>query len=479
MPSIFISYRRSDAPAHARVIYDRLADRFGEGHVFKDLDSTEPGADFHEVIEDTVARCDALIAVIGRDWLPPRREGERWPDHPRDWVRFEIANALTQRIRVVPVLVEGASMPSAADLPDDLYGLVRRQNVELSETAWIAQLDQLINNLSNTLPPQPKPEPEWQAELQTLKIKTGREGAAAKAGHDLVLQVTDWEATVATGASPSTELTIDPRSIEVVSGSGGAKPLSDGDKADIKKSIGKVLGTSPITFTTSHVQVDPKRLIVEGELTIAGASNGINVPLAIAEDGAISGSITLVHSSFGIKPFTAMFGALKVSDSVEILIEGRVTQASDALAPGHAVKTTRDHDNRSVADRATAKFGEGPGAGGPWQGAELKSTRLPTGAEPSAARIPAEAPYKIVQSGDVAARNASPSALRKAALIMYSHPVKTITIPWVLLVIVGSIANSHSAVLIAPWSVLVLVNIGVVMGKVAKWFVTRTRQDGE
>lgn len=152
MTSIFISYRRTDAPAHAGRLYDRLVERFGAAGVFKDLDSMEPGADFVEVIEATIARCDALIAVIGRDWLAADRDGARRLDDPADWVRLEIANALARRIRVVPVLVAGAPMPSAADLPEDLRALARRHAVELSETAWRAQVDQLMDALARAAP---------------------------------------------------------------------------------------------------------------------------------------------------------------------------------------------------------------------------------------------------------------------------------------------------------------------------------------
>ncbi len=147
MPSIFLSYRRTDAPGHAGRLYDRLVDRFGEASVFKDLDSMEPGADFGEVIEDAVARCDALIAVIGRDWLSADAEGLRRLDSPDDWVRLEIGNALKRKVRVIPVLVEGARMPSAADLPADLQALARRHAVELSESAWNPQVRQLIDAL--------------------------------------------------------------------------------------------------------------------------------------------------------------------------------------------------------------------------------------------------------------------------------------------------------------------------------------------
>src|SRR3954466_10071541 len=101
MPSIFVSYRRTDVPGHAGRLYDRLVERFGAASVFKDLDSLEPGADFVEVIEETVARCDALVAVIGREWLATAESGRRRLDEPQDWVRLEIGNALKRNIRVV------------------------------------------------------------------------------------------------------------------------------------------------------------------------------------------------------------------------------------------------------------------------------------------------------------------------------------------------------------------------------------------
>jgi len=141
MPSVFVSYRRADAPAHAGRLYDALAARFGAEHVFKDLDSMEPGVDFVEAIEDAVGRCDVLIAVIGRDWLQGRL------DDPHDWVRLEIARALERGIRVVPVRVQGASMPQPDELPGDLKALGRRHAVELSESTWTVQVNALIDAL--------------------------------------------------------------------------------------------------------------------------------------------------------------------------------------------------------------------------------------------------------------------------------------------------------------------------------------------
>jgi hypothetical protein len=155
----------------------------------------------------------------------------------------------------------------------------------------------------------------------SLKVKTGKEGAAAKMGHDLVLVVNSWEATIEGGDSPSIKLTADPSSVEVESGSGGAKPLGDKDKGDIKKSIDKkVLGSSQITFTSSAVDDGS----CKGDLSIAGSSSQVSVPISISGD-KISGSLTLSQSDFGIKQFSAMMGALKVKDQVTVEFEGSLS----------------------------------------------------------------------------------------------------------------------------------------------------------
>jgi len=154
----------------------------------------------------------------------------------------------------------------------------------------------------------------------SLRVKTGKEGAAAKMGHNLVIGVNSWEATIEGGDSPSIKLTADPGSLEVIEGSGGAKPLSDKDKTDIKKSIGgKVLGSSQISFTSSEVSNGT----ANGDLSIAGKSSSVSVPLSVSGD-TISGSLTLSQKDFGIKQFSAMMGALKVKDQVTVEFEGKL-----------------------------------------------------------------------------------------------------------------------------------------------------------
>ena len=160
----------------------------------------------------------------------------------------------------------------------------------------------------------------------SLKVTTGKEGAAAKMGHDLVLGVNSWQATVEGGDSPSISLTADPGSVEVIEGSGGAKPLSDKDKGDIKKSItNKVLGGSQITFTSNAVEDNGGQMLAKGDLSIAGKSSQVSIPLSV-NGGTISGTITLSQKDFGIKQFSAMMGALKVKDQVTVEFEGQVPE---------------------------------------------------------------------------------------------------------------------------------------------------------
>lgn len=157
----------------------------------------------------------------------------------------------------------------------------------------------------------------------SLTIKTGREGAAGKMGHDLTLSVGSWSAT-ADFDNGSIELTADPGSIEVVTGTGGAKPLTDKDRKDIKKSLAnKILGSSQISFTSSSVDGNGGQLSVSGNLSIAGGSSQVSVPLSVNAN-KISGSATISQSDFGIKQFSALMGALKVKDQVTIEIEAQL-----------------------------------------------------------------------------------------------------------------------------------------------------------
>lgn len=142
---IFISYRREETAAQAGRLYDHLSDHFGEDRVFMDVDSIAIGTDFTKAVIQAVSGCSILLALIGRHWSAITDiKGIRRIDYPDDFVRVEIETALQRDIRVVPVLVDGAVLPQAAELPLSLRPLVLRQARELSHTSFRSEVSRLI-----------------------------------------------------------------------------------------------------------------------------------------------------------------------------------------------------------------------------------------------------------------------------------------------------------------------------------------------
>jgi hypothetical protein len=161
-----------------------------------------------------------------------------------------------------------------------------------------------------------------------LLVATFREGVAQKAGHDLILEVRDWQATVEVGADgrpASVSLDADPRSLHVRRGLHGAKPLSDSDRASIRDNIArKVLGSAPIAFRSTRVEAAVGRLAVTGDLTMAQATRPIAFEVAVDETGRASAGVALRQSEWGITPYRALMGALKVRDEVEVSLDARL-----------------------------------------------------------------------------------------------------------------------------------------------------------
>ena len=148
MRAIFISYRREDTEGQAGRLFDDLAMHFGENSVFMDVAGIEPGRDFRRVIEEHVASCGVLLAVLGKSWLDAKDESGRLRlEDSMDFVRLEIASALKRDIPVIPVLVRGASMPRANQLPPDLAELAYRNGVELTHVRWDSDVQVLVKAL--------------------------------------------------------------------------------------------------------------------------------------------------------------------------------------------------------------------------------------------------------------------------------------------------------------------------------------------
>lgn len=150
---IFLSYRRSDTAGHAGRLFDRIANRFGRDQVFMDVDTLQPGEDFAREIARQIDRSDVVIALIGDQWVSATdAKGYRRLDDSADYVRAEIAAALERGVTVIPVLVEGARMPIAEQLPAALRGLAQLQALEISDHRFDSEAQELLEAIARRLP---------------------------------------------------------------------------------------------------------------------------------------------------------------------------------------------------------------------------------------------------------------------------------------------------------------------------------------
>jgi len=179
-------------------------------------------------------------------------------------------------------------------------------------------------------------------DIGRVVIKTGRAGLAARAGHDLTLEVTRWSAQVEVPAEEDGGVTaakvtaeLDLGSLEVREGTGGAKPLSDGDRRDIKKQMSAILGDATASFTSSRIiRSGASGGAIEGTLTLNGRTQPVRLQVTEAGPGRYRGSGTVLQSAFGIKPYSGFFGALKLRDEVGVEFEVDLSKAESAGPTG-------------------------------------------------------------------------------------------------------------------------------------------------
>jgi hypothetical protein len=134
---VFLSYRREDSSPWAGRLRDSLASRVGDHSIFHDVSAVRAGENFTEAIDRALSKSDVALIVIGPRWLMATdAAGVVRLTQPSDYVRTELASALSRDLRVVPVLVGGASMPDASDMPEELAALALRQAVTLHDETW-------------------------------------------------------------------------------------------------------------------------------------------------------------------------------------------------------------------------------------------------------------------------------------------------------------------------------------------------------
>jgi len=193
---IFISYRRVDTSHVAGRIYDRLSAYFGEKAIFMDVEAIDGGVDFVKVLENAVQSCDVVITLIGRQWLNIKdKRGERRLDNPEDFVRIEIAAALSRDIRVIPVLVDGVNMPHSTELPENLKPLARRNVLQVIHRSFNADANRLISHLERALEAAEESKVLKVQRLKEKQIQAQRQAEIEKLlmQADTTIAVQDWQ----------------------------------------------------------------------------------------------------------------------------------------------------------------------------------------------------------------------------------------------------------------------------------------------
>jgi len=173
-------------------------------------------------------------------------------------------------------------------------------------------------------------------------LKTGRAGLAARAGHDLTIEFTRWSAQIQVPAEESGGLAaatvsaeLDLGSLEVREGTGGVKPLTDGDRREIKKTMSGILGAGTATFASSRIiPSGASGGAIEGTVTVNGKTQPARLQLTSPGPGRYRGTATLAQTAFGIKPYVGFFGALKLRDEVGMEFEVDLDRAEAAGSAG-------------------------------------------------------------------------------------------------------------------------------------------------
>jgi hypothetical protein len=157
MTKVFISYRRETGAGEARALFNDLEARLGEGSVFMDVDSIALGRDFRSILQVTLASCDLMLVLIDKNWAEAKdNQGRSRLSNPKDFVRMEVEAALKRNIAVTPILVQGATIPDAVQLPQQIADLAYRNGFEITHNRWESDVKEMIRrlNIAPTGPPQ-------------------------------------------------------------------------------------------------------------------------------------------------------------------------------------------------------------------------------------------------------------------------------------------------------------------------------------
>ncbi len=250
---IFISYRRDDARADARSIYQSLQRTFGSKSLFMDVDSIEKGRDFREVLERHLAQCDVMLVVIGRRWW---EIGETRLADGNDFVRLEIETALKRNIAVIPVLVEGASMPSAEKFPENLKLLLYRQSATVTHERFASDMAALEHDIARILGKPRSSRPTALAAAASLLIAGGVAVYIYTGGRNPFSAASPESPPAAIAATTATTSPPAPTGITTIPAKKPSPAPPQTAAAVPAYEIEAVSGITGIRIDSSHVQTD-------------------------------------------------------------------------------------------------------------------------------------------------------------------------------------------------------------------------------
>jgi hypothetical protein len=150
MPTVFLSYRRSDTGGEAGRLADTFQRKLGKGLTFRDVSSIPIGEEFQSFLERELAAAKVVLVLIGPEWLTEL--GRRLGQSEVDYVRLEISAALARRKRIIPILLQGATLPAAGDLPEEIGSLSKHQAMTLRDESWSQDVDRLIDSIGRPYP---------------------------------------------------------------------------------------------------------------------------------------------------------------------------------------------------------------------------------------------------------------------------------------------------------------------------------------
>jgi hypothetical protein len=286
---VFISYRRDDASAYAGRLYDSIAARLGEENVFMDVDTIGPGSDFYEAIDEAIASCDVVIALIGRQWLSATdAKGQRRLDDPEDVLRIELERALAHGLVIIPARVQDAELPSAEDLPDSLAPLARRQAIELRDTSWRDDVARLVRSLDRIAA-------EGAREAAGAAPAPSRVARPARAPWRARRKVWLGLAAVAMLAAVATALAI---ALRDGSDSGGEAPESP------SAAESRLLAVIPAAIRPGCETVEPDTESAVASVSCSGAA-GLTAEYSVFDDASVmSATYELIREEAAVKPET-------------------------------------------------------------------------------------------------------------------------------------------------------------------------------